>query len=111
MGPKSGLERRGLRQHSDIRKKVCVLLMSETTEQDEWPAEITFDDFQRVDVRVGRILAAEPLAGAPQPAYTPRIDFGPQIGVKQSTAQLTCFYAAEQLIGPLRVARLDLPPP
>ena len=94
MGPKSEMERQGLRQHSDIRKKVCVLLMSETTEQDERPAEITFDDFQRVDVRVGRILAAEPLAGARKPAYTLRIDFGPQIGVKQSSAQLTVLYAA-----------------
>ncbi len=107
MGPKSGLERRGLRQHSDIRKKVCVLLMSETTEQDEWPADITFDDFQRVDVRVGRILAAEPLAGARKPAYTLRIDFGPQIGVKQSSAQLTVLYTADVvLIQPERAVPL-----
>ena len=110
MGPKSELERQGLRQHSDIRKKVCVLLMSETTEQDERPAEITFDDFQRVDVRVGRILAAEPLAGARKPAYTLRIDFGPRIGVKQSSAQLTVLYAAEELIGRLVLAVVNFPP-
>src|SRR5260221_6972429 len=98
MGPKSGLERRGLRQHSDIRKKVCVLLMSETTEQDERPAEITFDDFQRVDVRVGRILAAEPLAGARQPADTRRIDFWPRVGGKQASPPPTVLFAAEERI-------------
>src|SRR5258706_11715945 len=84
--------------------------MSETTEQGERPADITFDDFQRVDVRVGRILAAEPLAGARKPAYTLRIDFGPQIGVKQSSAQLTVLYAAEELIGRLVLAGVHLPP-
>src|SRR5258708_24077330 len=111
MGPKSELERQGLRQHSDIRKKVCVLLMSETTEQDERPAEITFDDFQRVDVRVGRILAAEPLAGARKPAYTLRNDFGPQIGVNPSRAQPTGLSSAGELIGPLIPAARPLPPP
>src|SRR5258708_27550176 len=111
MGPKSEMGRQGLRKHSDIGKKVCVLLRSETTEQDEWPAEITFDDFQRVDVRVGRILAAEPLAGARKPAYTLRIDFGPQIGVKQSSAQLTVLYSGEKLVGRRVFAALKLPPP
>src|SRR5258708_12364407 len=85
--------------------------MSEVTEQDERPTEITFDDFQRVDVRVGRILAAQPLAGARKPAYTLRIDFGPEIGVKQSSAQLTVLYTAEELVGRFVLAVGNFPPP
>ncbi len=76
----------------------------------ERPGEITIDDFQRVDVRVGRILSAEPLPGARKPAYKLRIDFGPQIGVKQSSAQITAHYTAAELSGRLVLAVVNFPP-
>ncbi len=76
----------------------------------ELPGEITIDDFQQVDVRVGRILSGEPLPGARKPAYKLRIDFGPEIGVKQSSAQITAHYTAEELPGRLVLAVVNFPP-
>ena len=86
--------------------------MSDEGEQvgQERPGEITIDDFQRVDVRVGRILSAEPLPGARKPAYKLRVDFGPQIGVKQSSAQVTVHYTAAELPGRLVLAVVNFPP-
>jgi tRNA-binding protein len=71
---------------------------------------IEIADFQRVDVRVGRVVAAEPLAGARKPALALRIDFGQEIGVKQSSAQITVCYKPEDLIGRLVLGVVNLPP-
>ncbi len=60
---------------------------------------IAYDDFERVDIRAGTILGAEPLKGARKPAYKMRIDFGPGIGERTSTAQITLVYRADELIG------------
>jgi tRNA-binding protein len=71
---------------------------------------ITFADFERVDVRVGRILRADPFPEARKPAYKLQIDFGGEIGVRSSSAQLTARYAREQLEGRLVLAVVNFPP-
>ena len=72
--------------------------------------EITWDDFGRVELRVGTVLTAEPLEGARKPAYKLSVDFGPEIGVKRSSAQLTDLYTPEDLIGRQVLGVVNFPP-
>ena len=71
---------------------------------------IGFDDFMKVDVRLGVIVEAETFPEARKPAFKLRIDFGPQIGVKRSSAQITEHYTLEQLDGRLVAAVVNFPP-
>jgi tRNA-binding protein len=69
---------------------------------------IDIADFERVDMRVGRVLEAEPFPEARKPAYKLRIDFGP-LGIRRSSAQLTAHYRPEELRGKLIIAVLNFP--
>ena len=70
---------------------------------------ITFDDFAKVDIRVGRIVAVEDFPEARRPAWKLTIDFGPELGQKRSSAQITN-YAREELLDRLVVAVVNFPP-
>ena len=69
----------------------------------------SIEEFERIDVRVGRVLEAEPLAGARKPAYKLLVDFGP-LGQKRSSAQLTALYRPDELIGRQVLAVVNFPP-
>jgi len=71
---------------------------------------ISFDDFLKVDIRAGRVTDAQPFPEARKPAYKLWIDFGPQIGVKKTSAQITEHYTPETLIGRTVMAVVNFPP-
>ena len=70
---------------------------------------ITWDDFSKVELRVGRILDARMFAEARKPAYVLQVDFGPEIGVRKSSAQVTTLYQPEELVGKLVVGVVNFP--
>ena len=74
------------------------------------PAPLSYVEFQRVDIRVGRIVAVEDFPAARKPAYKLRIDFGGDIGVKKSSAQVTKYYTKDELLNRLVLAVVNFPP-
>ncbi len=70
---------------------------------------ISWEEFLKVELRVGRVVAAEEFPQARKPAYVLRVDFGPEFGIRKSSAQITALYEREQLVGRLVVAVLNFP--
>lgn len=71
---------------------------------------VTIEDFQQLDIRVGKILEARDFPEARKPAYILKIDFGPEIGIKNSSVQIVALYQKEELIGKLVLGVVNFPP-
>ena len=72
--------------------------------------QISFDDFLKVELRVGKVISAEEFPEARNPAYILQVDFGEEVGIRKSSAQITELYAAEDLVGRLVVGVVNFPP-
>jgi tRNA-binding protein len=72
-------------------------------------ANITWQEFEKVELRVGRVVAAEPFPQARKPAYILQVDFGSEFGLKKSSAQITAVYKPQELIGRLVVGVINFP--
>ena len=73
-------------------------------------AEITYDDFAKVDIRVGTVVRAEPYPEARKPAFKLWVDFGPEVGEKRSSAQITIHYNVDELVGRQVMGVVNFPP-